>query len=75
MTIEGIEARNLASIQPIITFLKGGIGAPFVTINVIAPAGREINCDFKFFVSRPSEDAPRIIANYIGAEFDIGSMT
>lgn len=75
MIIDGIRARNLASIKPEITFLDGGIGASFVTINIVNPPGKRINCDFYFYITRPMEqDVPQIITDYMETEVDIHSL-
>lgn len=72
ITIEGIKFRNFAFKKPeIITFLDGGIGKPYVTISIIAPRGEYIDCIFVFYVSnRMNDDTPKMIKEYIGAEFD-----
>lgn len=76
ITIVGIHIRDLALFPSQITILNGGIGFPNVTINVVASPGRFINSLFKFFISQNKiDDKPRIVKEYIGAEFDIDTMT
>lgn len=60
-------------VNPKITFLDGGIGATYVTINIIAPPGRYINCDFTFYITHRVETEPQMIKDYIETEFDIDS--
>lgn len=50
--------------------MDGGIGAPFVTINIISVPGQRINSLFKFFtIGQPFDHFPKHLDNYYETTF------
>lgn len=54
------------------TIVDGGIGSPFVTINISTLPGQRINSLFRFYISQPSgEIIPKVLDNYSETIIDL----
>lgn len=51
MIIDGISYRDIIYPPAEITFLDGGLGFPFITINVVMQPKQSVNAMFTFFKS------------------------
>lgn len=74
--ITGIKTEEISTPRSEITFLAGGIGKPFATINYATKPGRYINCLFTFYVSpRSIDDVPKVVEEYFESEFNVKTST
>lgn len=71
VTLIGIMHRDLVTDHPSdIRIIDGGIGEPFVKIQLISPYGRRIMSTFAFFYL-PATNKPKTVKSYFETVFDV----
>lgn len=72
ITIDGFRYRDIITPPAEITLLEGGVGAPFVKINILTQPGQQLNTLFTFYKSPRTE--PNHVHGYMEGEFGFESQ-
>lgn len=72
--IKGIAVWDRVRPETNITIVEGGIGAPFVTINIVTEPGQRIDSSFRFYtVGRSIDKIPKNLQDFYETRFNTAS--